>query len=216
MINKTVIILAGGEGSRVKRYFPNTIKPLLLINGIPIIERIISLFKDFTIFINCNEEDKSQLEYLHLPLLIEKLRVGNAGALYFFRKNLGKKFIVIHVDEFCSLNPDDLWLAHKPEAAMTMMIKNVARKKEFGLVIATGDNLITSCDKARWVNTGIYCCTDKIFDYINPLKFQDLDNDLFPQLIKNNLLYAFKFYGYWQDVGTRGFLKRMYEEEKTN
>jgi len=212
MDDKKVIILAGGKGTRIQKYFPGIIKPLFPINGMPIIERQIKMFKDYTIFINCNVEDADKLKYLHLPLLIEKDRLGNAGALYFFRKELGK-CIVIHCDELCSLNPDDLWNAHKDNIAMTMVIKNIRREKEFGLVIEE-NNKILKCTKDRWVNTGIYCINNKIFDYIDSNKYQDLDTDIFPKLIKDGLLDSYKFNGLWFDVGTDWFIYKAYKATK--
>ena len=212
---KTVIVLCGGTGSRVKKYFPQIIKPLFPVEGIPIIERIISMFKDYTIFINCNEEDAKQLEYLHLPLLTEKIRIGNAGAIRHFGKQLGDTFFIIHCDEFSNIDPNNVWETHmKNGKIMTMAIKNIQRKKEFGLVITTSDNLITACTKQRWVNTGMYVADKRIFDYIDPLRYQDLDKDIFPKLIEDSELYCYKFSGYWRDVGTERFLRERYEEEK--
>ena len=171
------------------------------------------MFKDYTIFINCNVEDSVKLLYLHLPLLIEKERIGNAGALYYFRKQLGKKFVVIHCDELTNLQPDNLWEAHdKNDGCMTMVIKNIRKKKEFGLVITQGDKIIT-CTKDRKVNTGIYCIDDRIFGYINPLKFQDLDKDVFPKLIDKELLYFYEHYGVWFDIGTEYFIRKSKKRE---
>jgi len=216
MIKKTVVILCGGHGSRVKKYFPQMIKPLFLVEGIPIIERIIAMFKDYTIFINCNVEDSVKLLYLHLPLLIEKERIGNAGALYYFRKQLGKKFVVIHCDELTNLQPDNLWEAHdKNDGCMTMVIKNIRKKKEFGLVITQGDKIIT-CTKDRFVNTGIYCVDNRIFNYVNENKFQDLDNDIFPKLIENNYLAYYVHKGYWQDIGTEYWIRKIYGKKNKN
>lgn len=209
MIKKTVVILCGGYGTRVKKYFPQMIKPLFPVEGIPIIERIIKMFQDYTIFINCNEEDVKQLEYLHLPLLIEKTRIGNAGAIRYFRKQLGKKFIVIHCDELTDLRPDDLWEAHNEHSGcMTMVIKNIRHKKEFGLVIPK-DGKVTYCGKDRFVNTGIYCCSDAIFDYIDENKYQDLDKHTFPELIKDGLLYYYEHKGLWYDIGTEYHIKKF-------
>lgn len=215
MDEKRVIILCGGRGTRVQRYFPGVIKPLFIIQGIPIIQRIIAMFRDYTIFINCNEEDKSQLTYLHLPLLCERTRVGNAGALLEFQKELGNKFIVIHCDELTDLNPDDLWNSHDPDAVMTMVIKNIRKEKEFGLVIHDGER-VSICTKDRFVNTGIYCCTNEIFKYIESNKIQDLDTDLFPKLIGEGYLYCYEHKSYWQDIGTSEFIKRVWYDGKKN
>ena len=214
MDDKRVIILAGGKGTRVQKHFPGLIKPLFPINGIPIIERQIQMFKDYTIFINCNEEDREKLEYLHLPLLCERTRVGNAGALLEFRKELGKKFFIIHCDELTDLNPDVVWEDPNEDGVMTMVIKNIAHEKEFGLVITKDDRIIT-CTKERWINTGMYVADKRLFDYIEPNKIQDLDKDVFPKLIKNDVLGYYKFNGFWQDIGTDNFIFRTYQEVKS-
>jgi NDP-sugar pyrophosphorylase family protein len=211
---KTVIILCGGRGTRVQKYFPGLIKPLFPINNVPIIERQILMFKDYTIFINCNEEDKERLEYLHLPLLCERTRVGNAGALLEFQKELGERFFIIHCDELTDLDPNKVWDNQQHEySIMTMVIKNIAREKEFGLVITKDDKIIT-CTKERWVNTGMYVADKRLFEYIEENKIQDLDNDVFPKLIKNDKLGYYKFDGYWQDIGVESFIKKVWYAEQ--
>ena len=208
MVKKTVLILAGGQGTRVKKYYPNLIKPLIPVNGVPIIERQIKLFRDYTIYINCNEEDAPKLRYLHLPLLTEKMRIGNAGVLLQYKKELGEKFIVIYCDELTDLNPDDLWEAHdKNSAVMTITIKNIRRKHEFGLVITASDR-ISTITKDRYVDCGIFVADKRLFHYIKENKIQDFNKDIFPTLIQHGLLTYYTHKGYWADIGTEFFLRK--------
>ena len=86
------IIMAGGKGSRISELYPNIPKPMIPIDGVPVLEReIISLrdqgFKDFIITISHmghvimeHFNDGSQLG-VNIEYFNEKVPLGNAGAL---------------------------------------------------------------------------------------------------------------------------------------
>ena len=62
------IILAAGEGTRTKKLFPDTPKPLIPVKGKPIIEYIIKQFKGFEVLLNVRAKDADRFKYLKLPL----------------------------------------------------------------------------------------------------------------------------------------------------
>ena len=64
-----VIILTAGEGTRTKKFFPDTPKALIPVKGRPIIEHLIAQYKSFDILLNVRREDADKFKYLKLPLL---------------------------------------------------------------------------------------------------------------------------------------------------
>ena len=90
-----VVLMAGGRGTRISELFPNIPKPLIPINGIPVLEReIISLrnqgFKDIILTVGYMAEkiqqyfgNGNQLG-VNISYFVEDKPLGNAGALFFF------------------------------------------------------------------------------------------------------------------------------------
>jgi len=211
-MNKVALILAGGRGTRTKEKFPGIPKALIPVEGIPMIERIIKQLEDFTIYINVNKIEKSQFEYLHLPLLVESLRCGNAGVIKQFVKELGDRFLVIHCDVLSNINMDKLWKDHSERVSkfgqigsVTMTVKNIGSGKDFGVVVQEYPNKVTGFTRDRNINCGTYCMDKEVVKYIDENKFQDLDKDLFPKLIDNGLLYTYTHTGAWFDIGIEKF-----------
>ena len=192
-----VVILAAGEGTRTKEFFPDTPKALLPVNGKPIVEHLMEQYKDFEILLNVRSRDAKKFKHLNLPLLVEEKPLGNAGAVKFFIKELGEKFIVTHTDIFSDLDPRKLVKAHK--GVGTIVAKDIARAKEFGIITYSGD-LVTGFARRRFINCGIYLFSKKVADYIGG-GFQDFDKDLFPRLITASELYFYRHDGMWNDIG---------------
>lgn len=90
-----VVLMAGGRGTRISELFPSIPKPLIPIDGVPVLEReIISLrnqgFKDIILTVGYMAEkiknyfgDGEKLG-VHISYFVEDKPLGNAGALFFF------------------------------------------------------------------------------------------------------------------------------------
>ena len=94
------VIMAGGRGTRISELFPDIPKPLIPIEGVPVLEReIISLrnqgFKDIIMTVSHMGEkimnyfeDGSKLG-VSIQYYNEVTPLGNAGALFKLREQLG-------------------------------------------------------------------------------------------------------------------------------
>lgn len=199
-----VIILGAGKGTRTKKIFPDIPKALVPVKGRPIIEYIIDVYKDFEVLVNVREEDADKFKYLNLPLLIEKSPLGNAGAVKYFSKELGDRFIATHVDILTDLDPNKLVESHQGYATMT--VKDLSEPKSFG-VITHESSLVTGFTRKRLINCGIYSFSKEVVKYIGS-GFQDFDKDLFPRLIEEKKLYFYEHKGLWEDAGTEAYWAR--------
>lgn len=96
------VIMAGGKGMRISEMFPDIPKPLIPIDGVPVLEReIISLhnqgFDDIIITIShMGDKIKEYFEdgskwNVNIQYFEEKIPLGNAGALFKIRNLLGKE-----------------------------------------------------------------------------------------------------------------------------
>lgn len=198
------LILAAGKGERMKSLFPDTPKSLIPFKGKPLIEHFIKLlhkYKIKDILLNIKDNDINRFRYLKLPVLIETKPLGNAGAIKKFIHQLGERFLVFHGDLYTDVNIDKLIKAHlSQKGLMTMMIKRISTGKNLGLVVREKERVI-GFTRERFVNCGIYICHKKISNYIGQ-GFQDLDQDLFPVLIKDKMLFTYTHQGVWYDLGT--------------
>ena len=199
------IILAAGEGIRIREVFPDTPKGLIPVKGKPIVERLIAQYRDFEVLLNVRAGDAERFRYLGIPLLIEDRPLGNAGAVKFFIKELGDTFIVTHTDIYSDLDPQRLVKAHKDVA--TMVVKNIAGPKDFGVITYKG-NLVTGFSRQRLVNCGIYVFSGDVINYIGD-GFQDFDKDLFPKLIADSKLRFYCHEGKWKDIGRLEYWKKV-------
>ena len=105
-----VLILAGGKGTRMSFLTKNNIpKPMILLNGIPILERIILSFKkngikDFILSVNYLH--KKIMEYfkdgkkwgVNIEFIIENYPLGSGGSLYYLKDKMQDDFIVCSGD----------------------------------------------------------------------------------------------------------------------
>ncbi|MBL7069192.1 MAG: nucleotidyltransferase family protein [Candidatus Omnitrophica bacterium] len=196
-----VIILAAGGGTRMKEVFPDVPKPLIPVKGKPIIEHLIDQYKGFEILINVSLKERDKFKYLGLQLLVEDTPIGNAGAIKYFSKELGKRFIATHTDVYSDLDPRRLAEVHR--GCATMVVKDLSRPKNFGVVTHEG-SLITGFTRRRLVNCGIYSFSQSVMSHIGS-GFQDFDKDLFPKLIKKRKIHIYEHKGIWEDIGTKEY-----------
>ncbi|NQT06961.1 MAG: nucleotidyltransferase family protein [Candidatus Omnitrophica bacterium] len=199
-----VIILTAGEGTRTKKLFPGTPKALIPINERPALEYLIDQYKGFDIFINVRANEAKSFKYLKLPLLVEETPLGNAGAVKYFSKELGDKFIATHTDILSDLDPKRLAASHK--GCATMAVKDLSKPKNFGVITHEG-GLVTGFTRRRLINCGIYSFSKEVIEYIGK-GFQDFDKDLFPRLISAKKLYIYEHEGAWEDIGTQDYWKK--------
>lgn len=105
-----VVIMAGGRGTRIAELFPNIPKPLIPVDGMPILEREIrSLasqgFKDLILTVGYLADkiiayfgDGSWLG-VKIDYFVEETPLGNAGALFQLKEKIGDEpFFLLNAD----------------------------------------------------------------------------------------------------------------------
>ena len=103
------IIMAGGRGTRISERFPDIPKPLIPIDGVPVLEREICSLRDqgFTdlILTISHMGDKIRDHFgdgsrlgVHITYFNEETPLGNAGALFLLRDKLDEDFLMLTAD----------------------------------------------------------------------------------------------------------------------
>ena len=218
------ILLAGGQGTRLKAVTGDLPKPLVPLLGRPLAEHILRLlsrhsYTEVCAALRYRPEDVMKalgdgsglgvrLEYRR-----EEKELGTAGAV----KNCadfigGEDVLVISGDAACDLDLGELMRRHRErDAAVTLALHRDASPLRFGLAVTDENDAIRAfVEKPAWsrvvtdlVNTGIYVLSPRALAAIPAGRFFDFARDLFPLLLqRGELLLGVPLEGYWCDVGT--------------
>ncbi len=215
------VIMAGGQGERLRPLTCTLPKPMALIAGQPILSHTLSLFKKHGV-----TEAAVTVGYLpnvimdafgdetggvSLRYFTEQRPMGTAGGVRLCREFLRETFVVLSGDGITDIDLSEAFEFHRKKGALaTMVLTRVSDPTEYGLVHTDGDGRIASfTEKPAWkkvdgdtANTGIYILEPEILDLIPEGEAYDFGKQLFPELVSQNLpVYGYVSEAYWCDVG---------------
>lgn len=217
------VVMAGGEGTRLRPLTCNRPKPMVPVACKPIIQHIFELLRRHsitdiavTLYYLADEiesffGDGSELG-LRLSYSVEDVPLGTAGSVRKACEVLEReRAIVISGDALTDIDLDEVIRFHESKSAMvTIVTTRVPNPLEYGIVVLDGEGRIRRfLEKPSWgqvfsdtVNTGIYVLEPEVLDYIDPGKPQDFSQDVFPKLLhEGERLFGFVTTDYWCDVG---------------
>lgn len=218
------VIMAGGQGTRLKAVTGELPKPLVPMLGRPMMEHIILLLKtcgftDICAAVKYRAQDimdcfgdGSRLG-VRLQYRVEEEPLGTAGGVKNCADFYGDEdFLVISGDAACDFDLAALMAAHKRRrAAVTLALYRHPEPLSYGLAVTDGEDKIRAfIEKPLWgrvvtdlVNTGIYVLSPGAMERVPAGQPFDFAKDLFPLLLQENkLLCGLPMEGYWCDVGS--------------
>lgn len=216
--DNTVVLMAGGLGSRLRPLTDNIPKPLLNIGPKPILETIIEKFIEngFRNFlISVNYKSKMIKEYfgngskygnlVSIEYIEEEKRLGTAGALSLIEKKIDKPFFVMNGDILTNVNFESLLKFHEnAHSKATMCVREFDFKIPYGVVEVEGDVIQSIVEKpvhTFFVNAGIYMLEPQVLSEIPKGEFFDMPS-LFDKLMKEDKkTCSFPIFEYWMDIG---------------
>jgi len=186
---KTVIIMAGGKGTRLEPFTNVLPKPLVPINEKPVIEHIIEKFienKISNFFITSNYKSKILKAYFQemkpkfkLTFVDEPKPLGTAGGIKLLERKLKKPFIVTNCDTIININLDDLMHFHienKNEA--TLVVSSKEHVIPYGTCKLTKKGYLEKIvEKPKldfFVNVGMYVLNASLIKMIPKNKHYDM------------------------------------------
>ena len=218
------VIMAGGEGTRLRPVTGRLPKPLVPMLGRPMIEHIVLLLKqhgftDICVAVKYRAEDimnclgDGKALGVSIQYRIEDAFMGTAGAVKncadFFKD---EDFLVISGDAACDFDLSQLYSAHESSgAAVTLALYRCPEPLSFGLAVTDSGGFVRSfIEKPDWhhvvtdlVNTGIYIISPRAMKKVPANTKYDFAKELFPLLMSNNeKILGVPMEGYWCDVGT--------------
>ncbi|HEX3032570.1 MAG TPA: sugar phosphate nucleotidyltransferase [Bacillota bacterium] len=218
------IIMAGGEGSRLRPLTCDRPKPLTPLLDRPVMEYIIKLLArhGFTeIGVTLQYLPEAIREYFRdgsdwgvsLSYFVEEMPLGTAGSVKNAGAFLDQTFVVISGDALTDFDLSKALEFHRSKGALaTLVLTRVAKPLEYGVVITGEDGKITRfLEKPSWgevfsdtVNTGIYFLEPEALKYFAEGEKYDFSQQLFPLLLRaGQPLYGCVLSGYWCDIGNQ-------------
>lgn len=220
------VILAGGKGTRLYPVTKEIPKPLLPVKKKPIINYLVDLFfsqgiENIAILISSEFRDDfewwkkryyplaSSGQVPKIDFFEEKEPLGTFGGLWYLRDWLsGNSFFLTNGDELKEIDLEKMARIHrKLKSLATIALVEVSNPRDYGVVLCSSNIVREFLEKpenppSKYINSGLYLLSPKIFDYHPGPKFLMIEKDIFPKLAGEKKLAGFKFRGKWMDCGT--------------
>lgn len=215
-ISFPVVIMAGGKGTRLKPFTESCPKPMLPVNGKPIIHHIIddllvSGFSDFYLSVNYKKEQLK--EYFgdgscfaaNIMYLEEDQPLGTAGSLGLLPESLTSPILVINGDVRSHMDLSKICFYHQAKNNnFTVCTRTHCIDIPFG-VINHVDGILSSVEEKPAVefliNAGIYVISPTIYKTVDPSLYMDM-TDLIQKTIGSKFpVNIYNLENFWLDVG---------------
>jgi mannose-1-phosphate guanylyltransferase len=215
------LVLAGGEGTRLRPLTNTVPKPVLPLVNRPFLTYMIEWLAahGFTeVVMSCSfmagdirrvlgdrEWKGTRLHYVEEP----EPR-GTAGAVKFAEAVLDERFAVLNGDILTDFDISALWRAHSELGAQaTITLMEVDDPSAYGLVLRDANDAVTDFIEkpdrvppgGAFVNAGAYVLEHEVLDLMANDRPVSFEREVFPALVGNGL-YGFPTEGYWLDIGT--------------
>ncbi|MGC9099218.1 MAG: sugar phosphate nucleotidyltransferase [Candidatus Micrarchaeia archaeon] len=228
---RKAVILAGGTIIKGPNgYVP---KPMLLLNGKPIIEYTFEMLLRNGIneaIILAGEKGELITSYfgdgsrfgIKLTYMLEEKRKGTEGALALAKGLLGSEpFLVINGDNFYDFSVIELYKQHlATNALVTIALTTAENTKGFGVTRLEGSRILNFAEKSpsersKLVSTGLYLFDKGALDFISTSQEPVmLEKSLFPKLASMRKLYGFVISGDWVPLESSSIEGSIHEMEK--
>ena len=197
------VVMAGGEGSRLRPLTIARPKPMVPIVNKPCLGHIFDLLRRHGI-----TDAFVTLQYLasviqdaygdggsvgmRLRYSVEETPLGTGGSVRQLGDALDAPFLVISGDALTDIDLSKIIAFHEEKkAAVTLCLIHVPDPLEYGVVITDGDGRVTKfLEKPSWgevfsdtINTGIYVIEPRVLERYPIGANFDFSKDLFPQLL---------------------------------
>ncbi len=215
--DNSVLLMAGGFGTRLRPFTDNVPKPLLKVGKKPILETILNQFIDsgfHNFYISTHYKADMLCEYfgdgsnwgVSINYVHEKKPLGTAGALGLLPTNLSNlPIIVMNADLLTKVDFGRLLEFHSEQGGeATMGVREYDVQVPYGVVTAQDQKITSIVEKpvqSFFVNTGIYVLSPTIIKNVSGESYLDMTH-LLEQTIENlGQVNMFPIHEYWLDIG---------------
>lgn len=218
-----VVIMAGGKGTRMLSIASDIPKPMIPIEGRPVLEHEIECLceQGFTdILITVGHLGNVIMDYfgnglkfgVHITYYFEKKPLGNAGALFQVKDQLTDDFLLLNADAMFDIDFNRFVQYHKThDAVATLFTHPNSHPYDSGVIIADEHMAVRKWlakedERPEYfknrVNAGIHVLNKKILEQTVEGGKIDLDRQLLKPLAGTGQMYCYDSPEYVKDMGT--------------
>jgi len=210
------VIMAGGEGTRLRPLTNDTPKPLLKVGNKPIMEhnmdRLMSFgVENFSVSVNYLADQivshfgNGHNKAVNIRYIRENEPLGTAGSLSLIDSFRSDDILLTNSDVLTTLNYEDFYLDFKKRNADISIVSIPYRVKvPYGVFEMKDDQVSTLREKPEYTyysNAGIYLIKKQLIRDIPFNSYLDITQFVEEQVNKGKKVVSFPFWGYWLDVG---------------
>jgi glucose-1-phosphate cytidylyltransferase len=208
-----VVILAGGKGTRAYPYTEYLPKPMMPVNGKPILRQVMQIFadqghRDFIVSLGYRKEIiidyfENRLEEWHVDLVDTGEDTDTGGRIFNLRDRIQGTFMATYVDGLSDIRLDKLTEFHHSHKGL-VTITSVPLISQYGTIDCESDGRIVAFKekpilREHWINAGFFMMDPEVFDH---WEGNNLEREVFPALLKKGLLYTYQHDGYFKSMDT--------------
>jgi NDP-sugar pyrophosphorylase family protein len=210
------VILAGGQGTRLRPHTDEIPKPLLPVEGRPVVEILLKQMQRTGVehvYMAVNHLSELIIETigdgrkygLKIEYSREKQPLSTVGPLKLI-KNLPESFIVANADILTDLNFNDLFQTHlKNKAKLTVATYDRTNPIDFGVLTVDDSGMAVGFNEKPvfnfTVSMGIYVFSKSILDFVPSNKSFGFDKLMFTLFDNHIPVHTYPYNGYWLDIG---------------
>jgi NDP-sugar pyrophosphorylase family protein len=214
-----VLVLTGGQGSRLRSVVSDRPKTMAAINGRPFLDLLLDHLQAacFSRFILCAgymgdyivDYYKTESASCREILISRETRpLGTAGAVKHAEPLIhGDSFLIVNGDSFCAVDLTAFISFHQQHAALaSMVLAHTETAQSYGTVsLGQNHRIVQFKEKSTvgqaWVNAGIYLFDRDVLNRISSEDSSSLEHDIFPHMVDQ------RFFGFITkspviDIGT--------------
>ena len=224
------VILAGGQGTRLKSVNALVAKPMMPIGTKPLLEHQVELLKSFgirEIIILVNHLKDSIQSYFEdgskwgvkISYYEEAVPLGTVGGVKAIENQINDDFLVIYGDVMFSMDLQRLIHFHQQKKSdCTLVLHPNDHPYDSDLVDVDQVSKITAFHSKphspdryyrNLVNAGVYLFSKKVFDFLEKDKKADFGKDIFPNLVNRLNMFGYNTSEYLKDMGTPDRLEQV-------
>ncbi len=225
------VIMAGGRGTRISSIASDIPKPMIAIEGIPVLEREIACLKaqgfdDLILTVSHLGHiirdyfgDGSKISPatgkpfgVKIEYFVEEVPLGNAGALFQLKDRLKEDFLLLNADAIFDVDFNRFVAYHRQKGGLaTLFTHPNSHPYDSGLIVADKNGAVekwlTKEDERptyyrNRVNAGLHVLSPKLLEQLIVTPKIDLDRQILKPLAGTGKMFVYDSSEYVKDMGT--------------